>query len=71
MEQLSNIRAKLRAPPEDHRIIFIIPLKNIKTFRYHSKLHGIRQLVCVDDPSVVEESSLMNAKETKAWKVAE
>ena len=48
-----------------------IPLKNIKTFRYHSKLHGIRQLVCVDDPSVVEESSLMNAKETKAWKVAE
>ena len=65
--QLSKIRAQLRAPKDDHRIIFIIPAKNIETFRYHTHLKDIRQLVCVDDPSVVDEKALLNKKETKAW----
>jgi hypothetical protein len=69
--KLANIRAHLRASSKEHRIIFVIPLENIKTFRYHPKLEGIRQLVCVADPSVVDERSMMNSKEKKAWNVTE
>ena len=67
--QLADIRAQLRASPNEHRIIFVVPLKNIARFRYHRKLEGIRQLVCVADSSVVDEVSLMSAKEKKAWNI--
>jgi hypothetical protein len=67
--QLSDIRAHLRASPKDHRIIFVVPPENIKTFRYHPKLAGIRQLVCAADPSVVDERSMMSENEKKAWNV--
>lgn len=66
LEKLPEIRAQLRASPEDHRIIFIIPEKNIKSFRYHPLLANVEnwpdigQLICVADPSVVGEKTLMN-----------
>ena len=68
LQELANIRAHLHAPPKDHRIIFVVPLKSINTFRYHPKLEGIRYLVCVSDHSVIDERSLMNEKEKRAWK---
>jgi hypothetical protein len=67
--RLAAIRAQLRASPEDHRIIFVVPLKNIKKFRYDRKLKGIRQLVCQAETLVADETSYMNAKEKKAWGV--
>ena len=67
MGQLSKIRALLQAPMEDHRIIFIIPAKNIETFRYHPNLSDMHQFVCVDDPSVIKNISLMNDDEKKTW----
>ena len=69
LEQLTEIRKCLRALPNDHRIIFVVPPENINTFRYHPKLSGIRQFVWVADPSVVGEQSLMSEKEKKAWNV--
>ena len=69
LEQLTEIRKCLRALPKGHRIIFVVPPENINTFRYHPKLSGIRQFVCVADPSVVGEQSLMSEKEKKAWNV--
>ena len=50
--KLADIRAHLRASPEDHRIIFVVPPENIQTIRYHPQLEGMRQLVCVIDSSV-------------------
>ena len=67
VEHLSKIRAQLKAPMRDHRIIFIIPAQNIETFRYHPQLNDIHQLVCFDDPSVMRKS-LMNNEEKMAWK---
>ena len=69
LEQLTEIRKRLRALPKDHRIIFVIPPENINTFRYHPTLADIRQFVCVADSSVVDESSLMSREEKKAWNV--
>ena len=71
LEQLTEIRKRLRALPNDHRIIFVIPLENINTFQYHPTLAGIRQLVCAADPSVAGEKSLMSEEEIKAWNVTE
>jgi hypothetical protein len=68
-EQLTEIRKHLWASPNDHRIIFVIPPENINTFRYHPQLADIRQLVCVADPSVIGEISLMSKEEKKTWNV--
>lgn len=68
LKMLPAIRAQLREKdPSKHRLIFVIPLENVKTFRYHANLPEIRQLICVTDPSAVGESSLMNENEKKAW----
>ena len=69
LEQLAEIRKRLWASPNDHRIIFVIPSENVNTFRYHPKLAGIRQLVCAVDPSVMGERSLMSEEEKKAGNV--
>jgi hypothetical protein len=65
--QLPAIRSHLRAGAEEHRMIFVIPQENIETFRFHADLGDIRQYVCLADPSVLGKTSLMNAKERKAW----
>ena len=69
LEQLTEIRKRLRASPKDHRIIFVIPPENVNTFRYHPTLADIRQFVCVADSSVVDESLLMSREEKRAWNV--
>ena len=56
LEQLSKIRAQLQAPTRDHRIIFIIPAKNIETFRHNPHLSDIHQLGCLDNPSAMRKS---------------
>ena len=69
LQKLETIRAQLRASWNDHRIIFVIPREDIETFRYHPQLVDIRQLVCVVDPLVKTERSMMNKEEKKVWKV--
>ncbi len=44
LEMISKIRAQLHGDPSDHRIIFVIPLENVKTFMYHADLANIQQL---------------------------
>jgi len=67
-QSLSGIRAQLHAPPDQHRLIFVIPRENIETFRFHTDLKEIRQFLCLAETSVVHKSSLLNANEKKAWK---
>jgi hypothetical protein len=67
-QSLSGIRAQLRAPLDQHRLIFVIPRENIETFRFHTDLKDIRQFLCLAETSVVHKSSLLNANEKKAWK---
>jgi hypothetical protein len=67
-KNLPGIRAQLHAPPDQHRLIFVIPRENIKTFRFHANLKEIRQFLCLAETSVVHETSLMNKNEKEAWK---
>ena len=64
---LTDIRAQLRAPFNEHRLIFVIPKENLDTFVYHTELKDIRQFICLPDPSVMVPKSLMNKTERKRW----
>ena len=66
LEQLSSIRTQLHKPDErKHRIISIIPPDNVKTFKYQKNLPEIRQFICVDDPSVTDETLLITDAEKR------
>ena len=64
---LTDIRAQLRAPFNEHRLIFVIPKENLDTFVYHTELEDIRQFICVLDPSIRMRKSLMNKTEREQW----
>jgi len=68
LKKIADIRAQLRAHPSEHRIIFVIPLANAKTFEYHEDLADIQQFICVDESSVIGEVQLMTNAEKKAEK---
>ena len=54
---------------EGHRIIYVIPKKNIETFRFHSALEeaGFQQFVTIEDPC--SDEVLMTEKERSTWGV--
>ena len=67
LTNLTDVRAQLRAPFNEHRLIFVIPKENLDTFVYHTELKDIRQFICLPDPSVMVPKSLMNKTERKRW----
>ena len=52
--RLPEIRDKLNEKDwTKHRIIFVVPEKNLKAFQYHTNLGDICQFVCLAEPSVM------------------
>jgi len=52
---------------DQHRIIYVIPRKNVETFQFQNDFGEIRQFVCLDEASVADMATLMNQREKKAW----
>jgi hypothetical protein len=50
VDRLDEIRTKLSAPQNKHRIIFVIPASNIDFFKYQTNLSTIKQYMTFDDP---------------------
>jgi hypothetical protein len=57
VEQLATIREQLRDKnSRNHRMIFVVPKTNLKTFKHQENLASIRQFIITDTPQVGENS---------------
>ena len=52
VDKLSSIREKLTGAPSEHMMIFVVPRKNLKTFKYQEDLDGISQYLLCPAPNV-------------------
>ena len=67
-KKLKEIRAGLNETDESkHMMVFVIPKKNIKTYKFDKDLSAISQFVCLDVENSVNPVSLMSEREKAAW----
>lgn len=68
VDQLDTMREQLREKDRSkHRVVFVVPHNNVRTFKFQSNLATISQFICIDDPSAIDEESLMTEAEKKKW----
>ena len=68
VDRLDAMREQLKEKDRNkHRVVFVVPHNNVRTFKFQSNLATISQFICIDDPSAIDDESMMTEAERKKW----